>query len=162
MADIKPGRHIEKPLYNLKSLKERIGQGTERQRIKKLEEARKLVINEIVQTENAAPATIGPVVGVAAPSIKQQKQIENVLASGLEDLYLSLAPEKQKQFRQAGEETANKINKILSRTRVNIGAIVRLIKKWLSLIPGINKYFLEQEAKIKADKIIKMKRDNIK
>jgi len=34
-----------------------------------------------------------------------------------------------------------------------------LIKKWLLLIPGVNKYFLEQEAKIKADEIVKMKNE---
>ena len=160
MANIKAGKQLEKPLYNLESLKERIGRGPESEKIKKLEAARKMVINEIAKTENMAPATIGPVNGIVAPSIKRQKQIESVLSSGLKDIYLNLTPDKQKQFKRVGEETAIKINKLLAKTRVNIGAIIRLIKKWLSLVPGINKYFLEQEAKIKADEIVKIKQQS--
>jgi hypothetical protein len=30
---------------------------------------------------------------------------------------------------------------------------LKLIREWLLIIPGVNKYFLEQEAKIKTDKI---------
>ncbi|OGF24461.1 hypothetical protein A3H09_00900 [Candidatus Falkowbacteria bacterium RIFCSPLOWO2_12_FULL_45_13] len=157
MADIKPDKQLEKPLYNPEGLKERIGPDVEKERVKKIEEARKTVIDEIVQAENAAPGTIGPSVGIAAPQVKQQKQIEKILASGLEEIYLSLTPEKQRQFKKVGEETASKINQLLSKAKVNLGAIVRLIRKWLSLIPGINKFFLEQEAKIKADEIVKIK-----
>ena len=36
--------------------------------------------------------------------------------------------------------------------------IIDVIKKWLSIIPGINKFFLEQEAKIKTDKIMELKK----
>jgi len=28
---------------------------------------------------------------------------------------------------------------------------------WLKLIPGVNKFFLEQEAKIKTDEVLKLK-----
>lgn len=162
MADIKPDKSIEKSLYNLEGLKEKIGPSAEKEKMKKLEEARKEIINKIAQTENMAPAAIGPVVGVMAPYAKQQKQIEKILATGLEDIYLSLTPERQKKFKRVGEETAAKINKILAKTKVSIGAIIKLIRKWLSLIPGVNKYFLEQEAKIKAEEIVKMKNENIK
>lgn len=162
MADIKPDKPLEKFLNNFDNLKEKIKPGAEKERIKRLEEARKSVIDEVVQMENMAPATIGPVAAVLAPQLKQQKQIEKILAQGLEDIYLSLKPERQKKFKQAGEETAVKINKILVKAKINIGAIIKLIKKWLSLIPGVNKYFLEQEAKIRAEEIVKMKNENIK
>ena len=162
MSEIKAGRQIEKPLYTIKGLKERAGRETEKERIRKIEEARKTVINEIAQAETMAPTTIGPVIDVAAPSAQRQRQIERVLSSGLDDVYINLAPDKQTQFKLAGEKTADKINKILSKTKINLGAIVKLIKKWLSLIPGINKYFLEQEAKIKADEIVKIKRGSVK
>jgi hypothetical protein len=154
---IKPNNSIEKSLYNLEKLKEKIAPGAEKEKIKKLEQARKEIINEINQGENSAAGTIGPVAGIAAPQLKQQKQIEKILASGLEDIYLSLTPAKQKEFKLVGEQTAAKINKLLAKAKVNLGAIIRLIRKWLSLIPGVNRYFLEQEAKIRADEIIKMK-----
>jgi hypothetical protein len=32
--------------------------------------------------------------------------------------------------------------------------ILALIRDWLKLIPGVNRFFLEQEAKIKTDKIL--------
>lgn len=160
MADLKPEKPLEKALYNLESLKEKVRPGAEKEKIKKLEEARKAVINEITQAENKAPATIGPVVGVMVPQAKQQKQIEKILSSGLEDIYLSLTPEKQIKFKQTGEKTAAKINKLLNKAKINLGAIIKLIRKWLKLIPGVNKYFLEQEAKIRADEIIKMRNEN--
>lgn len=160
MADLKPDKPIEKASYNLESLKDKIRPGVEKEKIKKLDEARRAVIDEVARSENMAPTTIGPVVGVVAPQAKQQKQIEKILSSGLEEIYLSLTPEKQRKFKQTGEKTATKINKLLNKAKINLGAIVKLIRKWLSLIPGVNKYFLEQEAKIRADEIIKMRNEN--
>ncbi len=86
------------------------------------------------------------------------KEIDDVLAFGLNDIFLSLSPEKQEEFKQKGEETVAKINNLLDKAKVNLGKIVILIKKWLAIIPGVNRFFLEQEAKIKADKIIKLKK----
>ena len=64
---------------------------------------------------------------------------------------------KQREFKGEGEKTAAKINQLMSKTKVNVKKIINLIKKWLSIIPGINSFFLEQEAKIKADEIFKIK-----
>lgn len=89
---------------------------------------------------------------------EREKQIEDFLSDGLDDIYLSLPPEKQSEFRQVGEETAKKINKLLESTKINIGKIISLIRKWLLIIPGVNKYFLEQEVKIKSDEIMKLKK----
>lgn len=89
---------------------------------------------------------------------QRAKQIDDILASGLNEIFLSLSPDKQKELKEKGEETVKKINKVLNKTKVNLGKIVKIIKKWLSIIPGVNRFFLEQEAKIKADKIIKLKK----
>ncbi len=167
MANIKSDKPIEKALswreksISLpKSLEEIITKATRAENIRNIEKAQEMVINEINQAENTMPVMIGPVYSVAVPESIEQKKIESVLASGLEDIYLSLAPEKRREFKRVGEETADKINKLLAKAKINLGEIIRLIKKWLSLIPGINKYFLEQEAKIKADEIIKIKQVN--
>jgi hypothetical protein len=45
----------------------------------------------------------------------------------------------------------------LGQTKIKVNKIIDLIRRWLKLIPGINKFFLEQEVKIKADKIIRLK-----
>ena len=88
---------------------------------------------------------------------RREKEIDNFLAEGLSETFLAMSPEKQKIFKAEGEKTARKINELLNAAKINVSKIVSLIKKWLSLITGINKFFLDQEAKIKADKIIKMK-----
>jgi hypothetical protein len=37
---------------------------------------------------------------------------------------------------------------------VSTKKIFVLIRAWLKIIPGVNRFFLEQEAKIKTDKIL--------
>lgn len=80
-------------------------------------------------------------------------QIERVLEDGLADLYLSLQPETRSRFRRAGDETAAAIRAMLEQATVKLAEIAALIRKWLRIIPAINRYYLEQEAKIKTDKI---------
>ncbi|MFH1427116.1 MAG: hypothetical protein ABIG60_01130 [Patescibacteria group bacterium] len=91
---------------------------------------------------------------------RRQKQIEEILADDLEDIFLKMPADKQAEFKKAGEETARKINDLLDKAKVKIKQIISLIKKWFQLIPGINKFFLEKEAKIKADRIIKLRQVN--
>ncbi len=86
------------------------------------------------------------------------RQIDDILAADLGDIFLSLTPDKQQEFKKTGEETVREINNLLDKARVNLGRIITLIRKWLSIIPSINRFFLEQEAKIKADRIIKLKK----
>ncbi len=95
---------------------------------------------------------------ILSESQERMKKIDDILAYGLNDIFLSMSPEKQEEFRRKGEETRDKINQLLNKAKLSIGKIVILIRKWLSLIPKVNRYFLEKEAKIKADKIIKLKK----
>ncbi len=98
-----------------------------------------------------------------APSIsddyhlRREAEIDAFLSEGLSETFLAMSPEKQKVFKAEGEKTAKKINILLDATKVNVNKIIDLIKKWLKLIVGINRFFLDQEAKIKADKIVKIK-----
>jgi hypothetical protein len=80
--------------------------------------------------------------------------IELILAEGLEHFFISLNRQKQLDFKAAGEATAQKIKQLIHRGRYRIKDIISLIIIWLTTLPGINKFFLEQEAKIKADRII--------
>ncbi len=86
----------------------------------------------------------------------RQLEIEKILEKDLADIYVSLPPEKQRQFKVVGEQTATAINDLLVKGKLTIRKIVELIRKWLTLIPGVNRFFLEQEAKIKADEIKKL------
>ncbi len=104
----------------------------------------------------SAPAVTAPISPAKSPVLEK---IEDVLEEDLEDIYFQLPQEKQAEFAQKGEQTANQIEILLGHVKVNFGKILDLIKNWLRFIPGVNKYFLEQEAKIKTDKIIKIKEE---
>lgn len=111
--------------------------------------------------EGQAGRETGSGVSATAPatvSLQQQraKEIEDIMSDGLEKMYAKLSLEKQREFKLVGEQTARQINELLSQAKVKVNKIIDLIKKWLSIIPGINKFFLEQEAKIKADEIVKL------
>lgn len=167
MADLKPEARAEKsrtvnekPISSAEVSIEKSRHGAETERIKNLEQARKRVIEEIIRAETMPPAAAQPVGSMSVPQAQRQKQIENVLAGGLKEIYQNLTPVKQQEFKKAGEETARKINQLLAKAKININDIIKLIKKWLSLIPGLNKYFLEKEAKIKADELIKLRNEN--
>ncbi len=83
-------------------------------------------------------------------------EIENILAGDLTDMFLKMPADKQTAFKRAGEETASKIKDIMDQGKFKARKVVDLIKNWLRMIPGVNKFFLEQEAKIKTDKIMLM------
>jgi|EPASupsiteSAE347_1022098.scaffolds.fasta_scaffold03283_7 hypothetical protein len=88
---------------------------------------------------------------------QQAAAIDNILSEGLNEVFLKMNPDEQAVFKKTGEETVIKISKLLMETKVKVNKIVALIRKWLQLIPGVNKFFLEQEVKIKADKIMRIK-----
>ncbi len=101
-------------------------------------------------TETSAPPA--PVAIVQKDRLT--KEVEAILEDDLKDLYVSMPPERQIVFRQKGEETLSKIRVLLTQTKINTKKIFGLIREWLKLIPGVNRFFLEQEAKIKTDKIL--------
>jgi len=86
--------------------------------------------------------------------------IEHILEEGKElgDAYAKLSPEKQVEFRKQEEDVALIIKNILLNVHVNIKKVFMLILGWLKILPGINRFFLEQEAKIKTDKVLKIKK----
>jgi hypothetical protein len=88
---------------------------------------------------------------------RREAAIDSILSDGLNETFLAMSPEKQRVFKAEGEATTKKINHLLDAVKVDFGKIVRLIKHWLGLITGTNRFFLDQEAKIKADQIIKIK-----
>ena len=90
----------------------------------------------------------------------REEKIERILEEDMEDIYRSMDAEHRHMFARAGEETTRKISKLLQETRVKASMILELIKSWLRMVPGINKWFVVQEAKIKTEKIIKLKNEN--
>lgn len=85
-----------------------------------------------------------------------KKKVENILEEGLFEAYSKMSKDKQKKFKSIGEEISFKITIMVQQLKVHASKIVNLIKDWLHLIPGVDRFFLEQEAKIKTDKILAM------
>jgi hypothetical protein len=88
---------------------------------------------------------------------ERMKKIEEILEDKLEDEFLNMSEKDRNEFKKKGEETVENINILLKTGKIKIKKIIILIKDWLSLIPEANKFFLEQESKIKADEVIKLK-----
>jgi len=115
------------------------------------------VITEKPKPEGT-PISAPPVVPMRAQKKSPLRlKIENVMEESLLPLYKELTPKQRLQFKNEGERTAAKIEIILRRTQVKIIEIIRLIRRWLQLLPGVNIFFLEQEAKIKAEKLLALK-----
>lgn len=121
--------------------------------------SRQEVFSKIVNRQLEKPG-VGSILATTQAQDYQKKRaiaIDNILAEGLNEVFLKMNPKQQSEFKKKGEETVIKINELLGRTKVKVSKIIDLIRSWLKLIPGVNKFFLEQEVKIKADKIIKIK-----
>ncbi len=84
-------------------------------------------------------------------------KIEKIMEEGLNDSYQRLSPVAKQEFKLKGEQAASQIRELLKSAHVKVKKILRLILDWLRILPGINHFFLEQEAKIKTDKIIALK-----
>ena len=111
-------------------------------------------------TQDRTVPTLGTQVN-NAPVLPKDKnpqlvEIESILSDGLDQAYMSLTAAKRQEFRAEGEILAHTIQSMLQQGKVNMKKIRNLIMKWLRVIPGVNRYFLEQEAKIKTDRLTEL------
>jgi hypothetical protein len=81
-------------------------------------------------------------------------RIEKIMEDGVGDAFQRLSPTARQEFKIKGEQTALKIREILQSSHIKVKKIFQLILEWLKMLPGVNRFFLEQEAKIKTDHII--------
>lgn len=83
--------------------------------------------------------------------------IEKILEDHIADLYVRIPDKDKPAFRSKGEEVAQKIDSLLKQAKVQAKKIFDLILSWLKMVPGVNKFFIEQEAAIKTDSLIALK-----
>jgi len=119
-------------------------------------------VEEEISRLKAAPPPVPSVKAMPAVKSPTQIEIENILSENLQDLYLTMTPAQRMQFKQKGEETASKIEIIIKSVKVKVKEILNLIRDWLKIIPGINKFFFEQEAKIKTDRILDLREKELR
>lgn len=100
------------------------------------------------------PTVAAPV--VAVPKDPAVRAVESILEEDLGDAFHKMTPELQAKFRKEGERITTLIVTMVRTAKVNARVVLKLIATWLKLIPGVNHFFLTQEAKIKTDKILKL------
>jgi len=115
----------------------------------------------VPQAAEAAPSiSAAEALPQAAPAVLPiQKsplllEIESIMEENLREIYQNMPDELKLRFNSEGEKTAGEINNLMQSLKATTKKLIEALKKWLLIIPGINKFFLEQEAKIKADKIM--------
>lgn len=93
---------------------------------------------------------------IAVPQVRDELtvRIEKILEDGVADAYSRLSPVKKQEFKLKGEAVARAIGEMVRTAHVKVKKILKLIIEWLKMLPGVNRFFLEQEAKIKTDRII--------
>jgi hypothetical protein len=130
---------------------ERVPETQEKDESGKMDSAIDTLIKKLRKPKKRKPTKI--------PQVRDELtvEVEKLLEEGLEDAYKEMTPIQQQEFKIKGEKTALEIRSLLKGTHVKIKKIFLLIIEWLKIIPGLNRFFLEQEAKIKADKIIALK-----
>lgn len=158
---------IDKNLDNLKSPKENqspdsrrttpetlAGKEQEKSPVEKSPEKKSFLEKSVNKLTPSKARKVAP----AIPQVQDEVsiRIEKILESGLADEYAKLSPIAKQEFKIKGEETTAKIRELLRDTHIKVKKIFYLIIEWLRILPGINKFFLEQEAKIKTDAIIEL------
>jgi hypothetical protein len=110
-------------------------------------------------TQTPIPTT--PTVQTAPAPVKteERKKIEGILSEDLKELFQGMDAEHKAEFKRKGEETASALEKLVSTAKATAKKVAKLISNWLKFIPGINQYFLEQEAKLKTDKILEINKE---
>ncbi len=110
------------------------------------------------KVEQVAEVKVVPSTTVSSPvvssQIKVEKDIEGILAKGLDNVFLSMDAGTQQEFKKKGEETSQAIVVLLQKAKLKVKKIINLIVSWLKIIPRVNKYYIEQEAKIKTEEIL--------
>lgn len=126
-------------------------------KIEKVEEKVEEKKEDLPEIEKADPNKVAGLAAQSAPMAiykKREQEIDKILSEGLNDIYLKMSPAKREEFKIKGEETTKKVNDLLGETKIQVKKIINLIKAWLKVIPGVNKFFLEQETKLKTDKLL--------
>jgi len=133
---------------------------TEQERVRELEieqlerkilEAEHLAQPEVESAEAPSSAPVLPVQRTVDPVTRE---VEKILSEDLTSIFGQMTPQQQLIFKREGERAAGVIKTMLEQAKLKTKNLLDVIKRWLRLIPGVNKFFLEQEAKIKTDKIV--------
>lgn len=108
-------------------------------------------ITKIIEGQpTSAPATPA----AAVPTDEIVLEVEKIMEQDMGEHFSKLGPEDQKKFKLKGEQASKELADMVRSFEIKMKRALQLIRDWLLCIPGVNKFFLEQEAKIKVDMLI--------
>lgn len=92
------------------------------------------------------------------------EHIEGLLSENLEELYLALPAETKIKFKTEGEKISQEIIRIMYNAKLHeedrFQKVHDTIREWLFILSqslqNLNEFFIENEAKIKTEKIIRL------
>lgn len=90
----------------------------------------------------------------AAPPDEVMTEVEKILEDGLGNFVETMPEDARQRFLAKGREVSTSIAVMVRSFKVELRSVIHLVREWLMTIPSVNRYFLEQEAKIKTDRII--------
>ena len=126
--------------------------------LKELPESKDVFLDE----EEKPPVVLSNVTSLSAPApapVPKDEvtvEVEKVLEEGLGTFFATLPESAKPKFKQKGEEAATELSGMVRSLKIQVKRALVLIRDWLLTIPGVNKFFLEQEAKIKVDRLIEI------
>jgi hypothetical protein len=91
-------------------------------------------------------------------------EVEKILEEGLAEHWKTMPEALKPMFKQKGEQVAKAISQMIKQSITNdlemkgakeldVADVMELVLEWLRMLPRTNKYWLEQEAKIKTDRL---------
>ncbi|MBI4122435.1 MAG: hypothetical protein HY462_00385 [Parcubacteria group bacterium] len=134
--------------------------------LREMEPAREAVRPaEVREAPKPAPAKpmqyVEPLIArVPLPRTKSERlvEIEKIMSEGIESVYTTLPAAVQESVKREGEKTASAIEQLVESGKAAAKKVLILLRAWLEKIPGVNAFFLEQESKIKTDRIMAIAR----
>ena len=122
-------------------------------------------LEQAIEAEEAPTTTINPAAPIGqAPTVAAEPvtkdeitlEVERILEEGLGDYVPDMPEEARQRFLKKGGEVAAQLSIAVRTLNVQVAIVVELIKEWLMTIPGVNRYFIEQESKIKTDLLVQL------
>lgn len=102
------------------------------------------------------PQTPSPAISSAATV---EGRLRQILSEDMAELLTALPADKKFEVQTEGLKTIAQIQKLLKQAHLQIRKIFQLIWQWLKRIPGLNRFFLEQEAKKKTEEILEIEEE---